>query len=93
MPTDNHVPISSLFTPTVCGTLPLKNRIVYPAMTRARFVDGVANDEVIKCMPLHPHKHAVHHERTPPSAIQLACAHVMNVPSASQITSHVPLLV
>lgn len=45
---------SALFTPTSMGGLHLKNRIIYPAMTRARFVGGLANDEVVKCMSLLP---------------------------------------
>ena len=40
----------TLLTPTTVGDMHLKNRIVYPAMTRARFVGGVANDAVVKCM-------------------------------------------
>ena len=44
--------IASLFTTTKCGDLDLKNRIVYPAMTRARFIGNVANNEVVKCKPI-----------------------------------------
>ena len=37
-----------LYTPTECGALKLKNRIVYPAMTRARCPGRTVNSEMVK---------------------------------------------
>jgi len=38
----------ALFSPRSLGSLPLKNRVIYPAMTRGRCVGRVVGPENIK---------------------------------------------
>ena len=44
----NATTISTLFEPTKLGELEIKNKVIYPAMTRARCPGRVINSENVK---------------------------------------------
>ena len=76
-----------LFTPTNCGALTLKNRIVYPAMTRARAPGRKVNSEMVKYYAARVRRRAQHRPAAPPAHSPAYSASPVEQASAGMIVT------